>query len=65
MTKQILIVGAGITIFSVATVSVLVILEVIEFSTLWGSVGRLTSIIAVVIAASVLIAGLAKLARKG
>ena len=64
MTKQILIIGVGIAVFSVAIVSILVILEVIEFSSLWGSLGRMLSIIAVIVAASVLIAGLARLAKR-
>ena len=63
MTKQILIIGAGIAIFAVAIVSILVILDVIEFSSLWGSLGRMLSIIAVIVGASVLIAGLARLSK--
>jgi hypothetical protein len=62
--KQILIVGAGIAVFAVAIVSIMVVLDVVAIGSLWESLGRIISIIAIIVAASVLIVVLVRLGRK-
>ena len=64
MIKQVLIVGAGIAVISVAIVSIMVVLDVIAIASLRESLGRIISIVAIIVAASVLIVVLARLGKK-
>jgi len=62
--KQVLIVGAGIAVFAVAIVSVMAILDVIDIGSLWESLGRIISIVAVIVAASIVVVALARFAKR-
>jgi hypothetical protein len=62
--KQVLIVGAGIAVIAIAIVSIMVVLDVIAIASLRESLGRIISIVAIIVAASVLIVVLARLGKK-
>ncbi len=64
MIKQVLIVGAGIAVIAIAIVSIMVVLDVIAIASLRESLGRIISIVAIFVAASVLIVVLARLGKK-
>ncbi len=64
MIKQVLIVGAGIAVIAIAIVSIMVVLDVIAIASLRESLGRIISIVAIIVAASVLIVVLARLGKK-
>ena len=64
MIKQVLIVGAGIAVIAIAIVSIMVVLDLIAIASLRESLGRIISIVAIIVAASVLIVVLARLGRK-
>ncbi len=64
MIKQVLIVGAGIAVIAIAIVSIMVVLDVIAIASLRESLGRIISIVGIIVAASVLIVVLARLGKK-
>ena len=64
MIKQVLIIGAGIAVIAIAIVSIMVVLDVIAIASLRESLGRIISIVAIIVAASVLIVVLARLGKK-
>ena len=64
MIKQVLIVGAGISVIAIAIVSIMVVIDVIAIASLRESLGRIISIVAIIVAASVLIVVLARLGKK-
>ena len=64
MIKQVLIVGAGIAVIAIAIVSIMVVLDLIAIASLRESLGRIISIVAIIVAASVLIVVLARLGKK-